>query len=86
MDEQLSRIEIKLAEIEGKVEVPEDLRGSIIVAPTFPAEKAEVANVTPKATKKNPNPKQLKKIKKWKKFLKKIRLKMNMRLKNNIMN
>ena len=43
--------------IEGKVEVPEDLKGSIIVLPTFSAEKAEVANVTPKATKRNPNPK-----------------------------
>ncbi len=43
--------------IEGKVEVPDDLKEKIIVAPTFPAEKAEIANLTPRATKKNPNPK-----------------------------
>ena len=43
--------------IEGKVEVPEGLRESIILAPVFSSEKAEVAEITPKATRKNPNPK-----------------------------
>jgi CRISPR-associated protein Csb1 len=57
-NEDLSIIKVRwVPTIEGKVEVPVDLKESIIVAPAFTAEKAEVTYVTPKATKKNPNPK-----------------------------
>jgi hypothetical protein len=58
LNEDLAVLRVRwVPTIEGKVEVPDDLKGSIIVAPAFTVEKAEVTNVTPKPTKKNPNPK-----------------------------
>lgn len=56
-DENLAITKVRwVPKIEGKAEVPEYLRRNIVLAPDFSAEKAEIASVPPKATKKTPNP------------------------------
>lgn len=56
-DEDVAITKVRwVPKIEGKAEVPQDLDHKLIVLTDFGADKAEVASVTPKATKKNKNP------------------------------
>jgi CRISPR-associated protein Csb1 len=45
-----------IPKIEGKVELPKDFDRALIILTSIVVDKAEVATITPKATKKKPNP------------------------------